>query len=79
MKNIDSSLKTLDKEISADAKLIAAWGTTEGDDLTDVCMRMSQLMEVTIKADKETRPEGSKKSLATLLICPFSVSPTTTT
>ncbi|GJJ70920.1 hypothetical protein EMPS_03270 [Entomortierella parvispora] len=45
MKNIDSSLKTLDKEISADAKLIAAWGSTEGDDLTDVCMRMSQLME----------------------------------
>ncbi|KAI8603025.1 Eisosome component PIL1-domain-containing protein [Dissophora ornata] len=45
MKNIDSSLKTLDKEISADAKLIAAWGTTEGDDLADVCQRMSQLME----------------------------------
>jgi len=46
MKNIDLSLKTLDKEISADAKLIAAWGTTEGDDLTDVCQRMAQLMEV---------------------------------
>lgn len=46
MKNIDSSLKTLDKEISADAKLIAAWGTNEGDDLTDVCQRMAQLMEV---------------------------------
>ncbi|KAG0320078.1 hypothetical protein BGZ99_004695 [Dissophora globulifera] len=45
MKNIDSSLKTLDKEISADAKLIAAWGTGEGDDLADVCQRMSQLME----------------------------------
>ncbi|KAF8932626.1 hypothetical protein BGZ52_009724 [Haplosporangium bisporale] len=45
MKNIDSSLKTLDKEISADAKLIATWGTTEGDDLTDVCQRMAQLME----------------------------------
>ncbi|KAG0265145.1 hypothetical protein BG011_005357 [Mortierella polycephala] len=45
MKNIDSTLKTLDKEISADAKLIAAWGATEGDDLTDVCQRMSQLME----------------------------------
>ncbi|KAG0082759.1 hypothetical protein BGZ93_005808 [Podila epicladia] len=45
MKNIDSSLKTLDKEISADAKLIAAWGTNEGDDLTDVCQRMAQLME----------------------------------
>ncbi|KAG0054262.1 hypothetical protein BGZ83_011604 [Gryganskiella cystojenkinii] len=45
MKNIDSSLKTLDKEISADAKLIATWGSTEGDDLTDVCVRMSQLME----------------------------------
>ncbi|KAK3825754.1 MAG: Eisosome component PIL1-domain-containing protein [Benniella sp.] len=45
MKNIDSSLKTLDKEISADAKLIAAWGTSEGDDLADVCQRMAQLME----------------------------------
>ncbi|KAG0004692.1 hypothetical protein BGZ80_003145 [Entomortierella chlamydospora] len=45
MKNIDSSLKTLDKEISADAKLISAWGATEGDDLADVCQRMSQLME----------------------------------
>ncbi|KAG0202662.1 hypothetical protein BGX28_004889 [Mortierella sp. GBA30] len=45
MKNIDSSLKTLDKEISADAKLIAAWGANEGDDLSDVCQRMSQLME----------------------------------
>ena len=47
MKNIDSSLKTLDKEISAEAKLTAAWGANEGDDLTDVCLRMSQLMEVT--------------------------------
>ncbi|KAF9929162.1 hypothetical protein BGZ67_006565 [Mortierella alpina] len=45
MKNIDSSLKTLDKEISAEAKLTAAWGANEGDDLTDVCLRMSQLME----------------------------------
>ncbi|ORZ14362.1 Eisosome component PIL1-domain-containing protein [Lobosporangium transversale] len=45
MKNIDSTLKTLDKEISADAKLIATWGSTEGDDLADVCQRMSQLME----------------------------------
>ncbi|KAF9346509.1 Signal peptide peptidase-like 2A [Mortierella sp. AD094] len=45
MKNIDSSLKTLDKEISADAKLVATWGSTEGDDLSDVCQRMSQLME----------------------------------
>ncbi|KAF9181530.1 hypothetical protein BGZ51_004956 [Haplosporangium sp. Z 767] len=45
MKNIDSTLKTLDKEISADAKLIAAWGGNEGDDLNDVCQRMSQLME----------------------------------
>lgn len=48
MKNIDSSLKTLDKEISADAKLIAAWGSPEGDDLADVCQRMAQLMEVDI-------------------------------
>ncbi|KAF8976995.1 hypothetical protein BGZ46_007737 [Entomortierella lignicola] len=45
MKNVDQSLKTLDKEISADAKLISAWGSTEGDDLADVCQRMSQLME----------------------------------
>ncbi|KAF9109962.1 Signal peptide peptidase-like 2A [Mortierella sp. AM989] len=45
MKNIDSSLKTLDKEISADAKLMSAWGSAEGDDLADVCQRMSQLME----------------------------------
>ncbi|KAG0003771.1 hypothetical protein BGZ65_001362, partial [Modicella reniformis] len=45
MKNIDSSLKTLDKEISADAKLIATWGANEGDDLADVSQRMSQLME----------------------------------
>ncbi|KAF9417821.1 hypothetical protein BGZ94_009864 [Podila epigama] len=45
MKNIDSSLKTLDKEISSDAKLIAAWGVNEGDDLADVCQRMAQLME----------------------------------
>ncbi|KAF9093977.1 hypothetical protein BGX23_002667 [Mortierella sp. AD031] len=45
MKNIDSSLKTLDKETSAEAKLIATWGSNEGDDLADVCLRMSQLME----------------------------------
>ncbi|KAF9439135.1 Signal peptide peptidase-like 2B [Entomortierella beljakovae] len=45
MKNLDQSLKTLDKEISADAKLTSAWGSTEGDDLADVCQRMSQLME----------------------------------
>ncbi|KAF9924847.1 hypothetical protein FBU30_005250 [Linnemannia zychae] len=45
LKNIDSSLKTLDKEITTNAKLIAAWGSNEGDDLTDVCQRMTQLME----------------------------------
>ncbi|KAF8928785.1 hypothetical protein BGZ47_001439 [Haplosporangium gracile] len=45
LKNIDSSLKTLDKEISTSAKLISAWGCNEGDDLTDVCQRMTQLME----------------------------------
>ncbi|KAK3831435.1 MAG: Eisosome component PIL1-domain-containing protein [Linnemannia elongata] len=45
LKNIDSSLKTLDKEISTNAKLISAWGCNEGDDLTDVCQRMTQLME----------------------------------
>jgi hypothetical protein len=55
MKNIDSSLKTLDKEISADAKLTAAWGSTEGDDLTDVCLRMSQLMEVKKKKGRQQR------------------------
>jgi hypothetical protein len=46
LKNIDSSLKTLDKETVTNAKLIAAWGCNEGDDLTDVCQRMTQLMEV---------------------------------
>lgn len=46
LKNIDSSLKTLDKEISTEAKFISGWGTNEGDDLTDVCQRMTQLMEV---------------------------------
>ncbi|KAF9308863.1 hypothetical protein BG003_010495 [Podila horticola] len=45
LKNIDSSLKTLDKEISTEAKFISGWGTNEGDDLTDVCQRMTQLME----------------------------------
>ncbi|GJJ73838.1 hypothetical protein EMPS_06196 [Entomortierella parvispora] len=45
LKNIDSSLKTLDKEITTNAKLISGWGTNEGDDLTDVCQRMTQLME----------------------------------
>ncbi|KAF9096837.1 hypothetical protein BGX23_010285 [Mortierella sp. AD031] len=45
LKNIDSSLKTLDKEITTNAKLISAWGCNEGDDLTDVCQRMTQLME----------------------------------
>ncbi|KAF9147557.1 hypothetical protein BG015_010777 [Linnemannia schmuckeri] len=45
MKNIDSSLKTIDKESLAEAKLIATWGSHEGDDLADVCLRMSQLME----------------------------------
>ncbi|KAF9380233.1 hypothetical protein CPB97_008498 [Podila verticillata] len=45
LKNIDSSLKTLDKEITSEAKLISGWGTNEGDDLTDVCQRMTQLME----------------------------------
>ncbi|KAG9071170.1 hypothetical protein KI688_008715 [Linnemannia hyalina] len=45
LKNIDSSLKTLDKEISTSAKLISAWGCNEGDDLTDICQRMTQLME----------------------------------
>ncbi|KAF9179130.1 hypothetical protein BGZ51_007199 [Haplosporangium sp. Z 767] len=42
LKNIDSSLKTLDKEITTNAKLISAWGCDEGDDLTDVCQRMTQ-------------------------------------
>jgi hypothetical protein len=46
LKNIDSSLKTLEKEISSNAKLISGWGCNEGDDLTDVCQRMTQLMEV---------------------------------
>lgn len=46
LKNIDSSLKTLDKEISTNAKLISAWGSNEGEDLTDICQRMTQLMEV---------------------------------
>ncbi|KAG0336240.1 hypothetical protein BG004_008150 [Podila humilis] len=45
LKNIDSSLKTLDKEITSEAKLISGWGTQEGDDLTDVCQRMTQVME----------------------------------
>ncbi|KAF9934159.1 hypothetical protein FBU30_003183 [Linnemannia zychae] len=45
MKNIDSSLKTLDKECAGEAKLIATWGSHEGDDLADVCLRMSQLMD----------------------------------
>ncbi|KAF9431200.1 hypothetical protein BGZ94_006881 [Podila epigama] len=45
LKNIDSSLKTLDKEIMAEAKFVSGWGTNEGDDLTDVCQRMTQLME----------------------------------
>ncbi|KAG0298424.1 hypothetical protein BGZ96_012146 [Linnemannia gamsii] len=45
MKNIDSTLKTIDKESSAEAKLIATWGSNEGDDLADVSLRMSQLME----------------------------------
>ncbi|CAO3571323.1 unnamed protein product [Mortierella alpina] len=44
LKNIDSSLKTLDKEISTNAKLISAWGCN-GEDLTDICQRMTQLME----------------------------------
>ncbi|KAF9947057.1 hypothetical protein BGZ70_002894, partial [Mortierella alpina] len=47
LKNIDSSLKTLDKEISTNAKLISAWGCNEGEDLTDICQRMTQLMEHT--------------------------------
>jgi len=56
MKNIDSSLKTLDKEISADAKLVAAWGASEGDDLTDVCQRMAQLMEVCVLCAPPIKP-----------------------
>ncbi|KAG0359147.1 hypothetical protein BGZ54_010093 [Gamsiella multidivaricata] len=45
LKNLDSSYKTLDKEITSNAKLISGWGCNEGDDLTDVCQRMTQLME----------------------------------
>ncbi|KAF8931550.1 hypothetical protein BGZ58_007564 [Dissophora ornata] len=45
LKNVDASLKRLDKEISSNAKLISGWGCNEGDDLTDVCQRMTQLME----------------------------------
>ncbi|KAF9577448.1 hypothetical protein BGW38_007335, partial [Lunasporangiospora selenospora] len=45
LKNIDSTHKTLDKEIITNAKLISGWGTNEGDDLTDVCQRMTQVME----------------------------------
>ncbi|KAF9963647.1 hypothetical protein BGZ65_001600 [Modicella reniformis] len=45
LKNIDSSLKRLDKEIATNAKLFGAWGCNEGEDLTDVCQRMTQLME----------------------------------
>ncbi|KAG0358205.1 Eisosome component PIL1-domain-containing protein [Gamsiella multidivaricata] len=68
MKNIDSSLKTLDKEISADAKLIAAWGATEGDDLADVCQRMSQLMEEVglIQQAFSLRHTSYRKSIKTL-------------
>lgn len=53
MKNIDSSLKTIDKESAAEAKLIATWGSHEGDDLADVCLRMSQLMEVWEESTKK--------------------------
>ncbi|KAG0004715.1 hypothetical protein BGZ80_010089 [Entomortierella chlamydospora] len=45
LKNIDASLKVLDKEITTSAKLISGWGSNEGEDLTDVCLRMTQLME----------------------------------
>ncbi|KAI1307299.1 hypothetical protein EDD11_004550 [Mortierella claussenii] len=45
LKNIDASLKVLDKEITSHARLISGWGCNEGDDLTDVCQRMTQLME----------------------------------
>ncbi|KAF9914200.1 hypothetical protein BX616_008757 [Lobosporangium transversale] len=45
LKNIDASLKVLDKEITTSAKLISGWGCNEGDDLADVCQRMTQLME----------------------------------
>ncbi|KAF8975010.1 hypothetical protein BGZ46_009517 [Entomortierella lignicola] len=45
LKNIDASLKVLDKEITTNAKLISAWGSNEGEDLTDICQRMTQLME----------------------------------
>ncbi|KAG0213452.1 Eisosome component PIL1-domain-containing protein [Mortierella sp. GBAus27b] len=45
LKNIDSSLKRLDKEISSSAKLIGAWGNPEGEDMADVCQRMTQIME----------------------------------
>ncbi|KAF9356377.1 hypothetical protein BGX26_005367 [Mortierella sp. AD094] len=45
LKNIDASLKVLDKEITTNAKLISGWGCNEGEDMTDVCQRMTQLME----------------------------------
>ncbi|KAG0337451.1 hypothetical protein BG004_007638 [Podila humilis] len=68
MKNIDSSLRTLDKELSADAKLMASWGTNQGDDLSDVCQRMAQLMEAiyrktikSIKIQETTLDENRKK------------------
>ncbi|KAI8356837.1 Eisosome component PIL1-domain-containing protein [Mortierella sp. GBAus27b] len=70
MKNIDSSLKTLDKEISADAKLIAAWGAPEGDDLSDVCQRMAQLMEEVglIQQAYSLRHTAYRKSIKSLKI-----------
>ncbi|KAF9111006.1 hypothetical protein BGX27_005512 [Mortierella sp. AM989] len=45
LKNIDASLKVLDKEVCTNAKLISGWGSNEGEDMADVCQRMTQLME----------------------------------
>ncbi|KAF9972030.1 hypothetical protein BGZ73_004911 [Actinomortierella ambigua] len=45
LKNIDATLATYDKELANSAKCTIAWGQTEGDDLSDVCQRMSQLLE----------------------------------
>ncbi|KAF9434346.1 hypothetical protein BGZ76_008161 [Entomortierella beljakovae] len=45
LKNIDATLKVLDKEITTNAKLVSVWGSNEGEDLTDICQRMTQLME----------------------------------
>ncbi|KAG0267799.1 hypothetical protein DFQ27_008188 [Actinomortierella ambigua] len=45
LKNIDATLATYDKELANSAKCTIAWGQNEGDDLSDVCQRMSQLLE----------------------------------